>query len=200
MDKPMLESRLKLYKRHKAEVETTLKRIEVWREMLKKGELICFEDIPDKIPGMPHSSGTSSVVENIAVRNEVTAEMVDQWIKDDESRIFYKRLEVEQIETALIALTTEQKTIVEAKYFSDMSWKNIEMVYNEKFARNGYYMTESGLQKINSKTLEILWEILGPLYAKYIYFKQYNIDLKRIVEDQKERRKLKKARNGREMG
>lgn len=61
-------------------------------------------------------------------------------------------------------------------------------------------MTESGLQKINSKVLEILWEIPGSLYAKYIYFKQYNIDLKRIVEDQKERRKLKKARNGRETG
>jgi hypothetical protein len=200
MDKQMLESRLKLYKQHKAEVETTLKRIAVWKEMLEKGELEYFEDVPGKILGMPKSTTVISQVENIAVRAEVTAEMVDQWIKDDESRIFYKRLEVEQIGIALVALTVEQRTVIESKYFNDMTWKNIEVVYNEKFARNGYYLTESGLQKINNKVLETLWEILGPLYARYIYFKQYNLEVKRVALKRSENRKLKKGQKGERNG
>jgi len=179
MDKPMLESRLKLYRQHKAEVETTLKRIEVWKEMLDKGELEYFEDVPEKILGMPRSNTVTSPVENIAVRNEVTREMVEQWIKDDESRIFYKKLEVEQIETAINALTGQQRTVIESKYFEGMTWRNIEILFNDKFSRSRIFVTEEGLQKINNASLYTLWAILGPLYSKYLYFKQYNIDYRK---------------------
>lgn len=195
MDKPMLESRLKLYKQHKAEVETTLKRIEVWKEMLAKGELWYFDDSPPgREPGMPPTTTLSSQVEISVISREVTTEIVSQWIKDDESRIFYKKLEVEQLEVAFGALTSEQRFIINAKYCNDMTWKHIEISFNEKFSRKGFYLTEAGLRKINSIALIVLWQILGPLYLKYIYFKHYNLDLNTIREKQSEQRKAKRDR------
>jgi hypothetical protein len=179
MDKQMLESRLKLYKQHKAEVDTTLKRIDVWKEMLDKGELEYFEYVPGTLPGMPKSTTVTSPIEIIVSRHEVTREMVEQWIDDDESRIRYKKLEVEQIGIALAALTAEQRAVIESKYLEGMTWRNIEIIFNEKFSRNRVYVTEEGLQKINNSSLEILWEILGPLYSKYLYFRQYNVDIRK---------------------
>lgn len=168
----ILEEHLRLYRKYKAEVNTTLQRVAVWEEMLKKGELWAFEYSVSKLAGMPGGGVSSSPVETEVRDREVTAEMVREWIEDDRSRVYYKKVEVEQIEEALKALTREQRTVIEAKYFDGMTWRNIETLFNEKYSVGRVCIQVDGIRKINRESLEILWEILGPLFQRYLYFKR----------------------------
>lgn len=165
----ILEERLKLYKKHKAEVITTLQRITVWEETLKKGDLWAFEYHSSKILGMPHGTTTSSPTESEASNREITAELVQEWIDEDKSRIRYKIVEIEQIDEALKALTKEQETVIWCKYFESMTWRNIEILFNERHSVGRIYITSEGLKKINKEALELLWQILGPLLQRYLY-------------------------------
>lgn len=167
MNKPLLEKRLRLYKQHKAEVETTKQRISVWEDLLREGDLSVFEYHVAKLLGMPRARAVNGL-DSVVANNEITAEMVRDWINDDKSRIYYMKIEVEQIETALRALTTEQQTVIELKYFNGMSWRNIEILFNEK-CKNRIYITDNAIRKINQESLEIMWKILGPLYARLCY-------------------------------
>lgn len=168
----ILEERLKLYKKHKAEVITTMQRVEVWEEALKSGQLWLFENSVSRILGMPHATTTTSPTEHIASQREVTAEMVQEWINEDKSKIRYKTVEIEQIDEALRALTKEQRTVIESKYFEAMTWKNIEIMFNEKYSVGRVYIQTDGLKLINREALEILWQILGPLFQRYLYFRR----------------------------
>jgi len=168
----ILEERLKLYKKHKAEVITTLQRVSVWEEALKSGQLWLFENSTSRILGMPHATTTTSPTEHIAGQREVTTELVQEWIDEDKSRIRYKTVEVEQIDGALNALTREQETVIKSKYFESETWRNIEILFNERHSVGRVYITVEMLRKINKEALEILWEILGPLFQRYLYFRK----------------------------
>jgi len=168
----ILEERLKLYKKHKAEVITTSQRILVWEEALKSGELWLFENTVSRVIGMPRATTTTSPTERIASQREVTAEMVQEWIDEDKSKVRYKTIEIEQINEALKALTKEQRTVIESKYFESETWRNIEILFNERHSVGRVYITVEMLRKINKEALEILWEILGPLLQRYLYFRK----------------------------
>lgn len=168
----ILEERLKLYKKHKAEVITTSQRITVWEEALKSGQMWLFENSVSIMPGMPHATTTTSPTEHIAVRREVTSEMVQEWIDEDKSKVRYKSIEIEQIDVALKALTREQETVIRAKYFESESWRSIEIVFNERHSVGRVYITSEGIRKINKEALRILWQILGPLFQRYLYFRK----------------------------
>ncbi len=170
----ILEERLKLYKKHKAEVITTLQRVSVWEEALKAGELWLFEYHSSPILGMPHSTTTTSPTEQTVSRREVTAELVQEWIDEDKSRMRFKTVEIEQIDEALKALTREQETVINAKYFESETWRNIEIVFNERHSVGRVYITSEGIKKINKEALDILWQILGPLFQRYLYFRKAN--------------------------
>ena len=165
----ILEERLKLYKKHKAEVMTTLQRIMVWEQALKSGELHLFEYTASRILGMPHSTSTISSTESTACSREVTSELVQEWIDEDKSKVRHKTVEIEQIDEALKALTKEQRTVIESKYFESETWRNIEILFNERHSVGRVYITVEMLRKINKETLGILWEILGPLFQRYLY-------------------------------
>jgi hypothetical protein len=168
----ILEERLKLYKKHKAEVITTLQRIMVWEKALKSGELWLFEYHSSLTLGMPHATTTTSPTEQTVSRREVTAELVQEWIDEDKSRMRFKNVEIEQIDEALKALTREQRTVIESKYFDIMSWRNIESVFNERHSVGRGYIQADGLRKINREALDILWQILGPLFQRYLFFRR----------------------------
>ena len=168
----ILEERLKLYKKHKAEVITTLQRITVWEEALKKGELWLFENNINRMLGMPRSTTVTSPTENAVGSREVTRELVEEWIEDDKSRMHFKKIEIEQIGEALKALTGEQRTIVESKYFEERTWRNIEILFNERHSVGRVYVTGEMLRKTNKESLETLWDILGPLLQRYLYFRR----------------------------
>lgn len=170
----ILEERLKLYKKHKAEVVTTLQRIMVWEKALKSGELWLFESSVSVVEGMPHATTTTSPTERTASRREVTAELVQEWIDEDKSKMRFKTVEIEQIDEALKALTREQRTIVEAKYFESETWRSIEISFNEKYSVGRIYIQVNGLKIINKDALDILWQILGPLFQRYLYFRKAN--------------------------
>lgn len=133
-----------------------------------------FEYYTSRIIGMPHATTTTSPTESAMCRKEVTTELVQEWIDEDKSRMRYKNVEIEQIEEALKALTREQRTIIESKYFNGMTWRSIEVVFNNQFSVGRPTIYTEMLRKINKESLEILWEILGPLFQKYLFFRRSN--------------------------
>jgi len=168
----ILEERLKLYKKHKAEITTASQRIAVWQDALKSGDLWMFEDSVSRVEGMPHATTTTSPTERIAAQREVTAELVQEWIDEDKSKVRYKTVEIEQINEGLNALTKEQQTVIESKYFEAMTWRNIEIAFNERHSIGRVYITDEMLRKINKAALEVLWEILGPLFQRHLYLRK----------------------------
>ncbi|MFZ3132871.1 MAG: hypothetical protein WA125_17635 [Desulfosporosinus sp.] len=170
----ILEERLRLYKKHKAEVITALQRVSVWEDALKAGELYLFEYHTSRILGMPHGTAITSPTESEVSRGEVTTELVQEWIDEDKSRMKYKIVEIEQIDEALKALTREQRTVIESKYFDGMTWRSIESIFNEKYSVGRVCIQVEGIRKINREAFEILWEILGPLFQRYLYFRKAN--------------------------
>lgn len=160
---------LKEYKWKKSLVDTTLARIKAYKNVIDNPELISEWSWSESgkelgMPGAPLRN-TSSPIEKQVCQQELTVEILRQWIKEDESRIFRAKTEVEQVEKALEGLTLQQKYVVECKYFERMNWREIEININDHF-RQQNNITESGLRKINAEALQQLEVVLYSFYNK----------------------------------
>ncbi|MDR7856323.1 hypothetical protein [Tissierella sp.] len=166
MDIRVIEKALRDYKRKKSVIETTLLRIEQFKKAIEDPDSFSHVLLgTSREPGMPRGSGGSSV--EIAISNkEMAIELLNEWIKDDQSRIYPYQIEKEQIDAALGALTKQQRHIVECKYFEDMFWRDIEINFNDKF-RGQNYITYEGLKKVNKESIELLTNILEPYYNRF---------------------------------
>ena len=165
--KIIIESALKDYKRKKSIIETTLLRIENFKEAIKDPDSFrgVFRDT-SKTLGMPRSDGRGSYIEREVIDKEEAVELLKEWIEDDSSRIYPYQLEIEQIDTALEALTKPQKYIIECKYFEDMFWREIEISFNDRF-RTSNFITSEGIRKLNRQALDLLVNILEPYYNRF---------------------------------
>jgi len=167
MNTKTIENALRDYKRKKSVIETTLERIEVFKQSIDNPEK--FRGLylgPNKEPGMPRGTNHSSEVEWTILTKEQEIELLKEWIKDDHSRIYPYQIELEQIDGALNALTAQERYIIECKYFEGMFWGDIEISFNDKF-RQRNYITTSGIRKMNSEALELLANILEPYYNRF---------------------------------
>ena len=166
MDIKIIESALRDYRRKQSVVETTLARIENYKET--KNNPDSFTHIfpeQSREPGMPKGTGISSLVENAVTNKEKAVYILNQWIKDDCSRIYPYQIELEQLNGALNALTKQQRFIIECKYFEGMFWKDIEVLINDKF-RQRNFITVSGIRKLNTEALIMLRNILKTYYSR----------------------------------
>ncbi|WFA10352.1 hypothetical protein [Tissierella sp. Yu-01] len=168
MDIKVIEAALRDYKRKKSIIETTLLRIDQFKEAIK--DPYSFSGVllgTSREPGMPSSNnGGGSSVEIAIEDKEKAIELLHEWINDDKSRIYHYQIEKEQIDAALGALTKQQRYIIECKYFEDMFWRDIEINFNDKF-RGQNYITISGIRKMNSDALNMLADILEPYYNRF---------------------------------
>ncbi|MFD3158696.1 hypothetical protein ACFIJ5_17950 (plasmid) [Haloimpatiens sp. FM7330] len=162
-----IEKVLKSYKLKKSLVESALERIKAYEFSLDHPEVIenyyTKLNMESSIPKSSYRKG--SIVENILDKREITNENIMKLIQKERSRIFFTKLEVEQIENSLNALTDEERFIIECKYFDNMFWRDIEIKFNDKF-REDNYITVAGLRKINSKVLNKLRSIIAPFYEE----------------------------------
>ena len=163
-----IESALKNYKKQKSIVETIEIRIEAYERMLTDFDDDCFVISEHQEPGMPHSPNrnTGSPTERAIMTMECTREDVKELIKADKSRLFWPKLEIEQIDKALEGLTTWERYIIGVKYFDGMSWHNIEISFNKQFPQKND-LTEVRLKQMNGEAINKLREILNPFYAQY---------------------------------
>jgi len=169
MDIRIIETALRDYKRKKSVIETTLLRIEQFKEALNDPDSFSSVFIgTNKEPGMPRGNGGigGSTVEMSVGDKEEAVELLKEWINDDKSRIYPYQIEKEQIDAALGALTRQQRYIVECKYFEDMFWRDIEISFNDKF-RQKNYITYEQLKKLNKDSLDLLTNILKPYYSRF---------------------------------
>jgi hypothetical protein len=184
-----IEKALKNYKKRKSIVETIEIRIEAYERMLIEFDDDCFQITEPHEPGMPLSHNRSgSPTEKAVMLMEVDREGIKEIIKADKSRLFWPKLEIEQIDKALEGLTTWEKYIVEVKYFDSMSWRNIEISFNKQFPQKND-ITEERLRQINREAIDKLSEILKQFYE------QYESMLKLPESYQKINRKLPVSRN-----
>jgi hypothetical protein len=162
-----IEKALKNYKKRKSIVETIEIRIEAYERMLIDFDDDCFQITEPREPGMPHSPNRSgSPTEKAVILMEVDREGIKEIIKADKSRLFWPKLEIEQIDKALEGLTTWEKYIIEIKYYEGMSWRNIEISFNKQFPQRND-LTEIRLKQINGEGINKLKEILSPFYIQY---------------------------------
>ena len=161
---------LKQYKEKKAKVKSTHARISAWERILNDPyiELYGYK-IYNREIGMPGSNSATSVVEREAFRDEetdeLTRELLEEWIKEDRSRIALLEIEVEQIEKSLEGLTPWEKYIIECKYFENMYWCNIELSFNDNFKPKNYIPSET-LRNHHESAIIKLESILKPYYIK----------------------------------
>lgn len=169
MDIKIIECALKDYKKKKSVVETTLERIEVFKKAINKPDE--FRGLflgSNKELGMPTGKGgrIDSEVERITLTKEQGRELIKIWTEDDKSRIYPYQIELEQIDGAMKALNSQERYIIECKYFECMFWGDIEISFNDKF-RQRNYITVSGIRKMNVEALELLIKILEPYYNRF---------------------------------
>lgn len=169
MDIKTIEYALRDYKRKRSIIETTLLRVESFKEAIKDPESYSAVLLgSSRELGMPRGSGGScSSVEIAIIDKEKSIELLREWIKEDLSRIYPLQIEIEQLNGALNALTRQERLIIGCKYFEKMFWSDIEVSYNEKFSRPKSYMTVSGIRKMNTDALELLIKILKPYYERF---------------------------------
>lgn len=164
-----IEKALKEYRFKKSLVETTLARIEQYKFAIAHPEM-WFKDYISSgrelgMPGAPLRN-TSSPVEKFIMDKELNEETIKEWISNDESRIFITKLEVEQIDLALKSLTGQEKYLIELKYFDDMSWREIEENFNNKFKHRNNVSFEM-LKKKNKEALSKVQDILKLFYNQF---------------------------------
>ena len=162
-----IESALKNYKKRRSIVETIEIRIEAYERMLADFDDDCFEISEPQELGMPRSPNRSgSPTERAIMLMECSREEVKEIIKADKSRLFWPKLEIEQIDKALEGLTPWERYIVGIKYFDGLSWRNIEISFNKQFPQKND-ITEERLGQINREAVNKLIEILKPFYTQY---------------------------------
>lgn len=157
-----IEKSLKEYKKNKGKIETAEQRCQYWQECLDTmtDEEIALEFVYQQEDryGMPKAKNTESPVERKIVFQEVTREMVKQWIRDDQSRIRPIKQEIKQIEIALGSLTEEENYIIECKCIDNWKWFQVEFSFNDKFKRE---ITVEQLRKIKLKAIKKMEEIIN---------------------------------------
>ena len=163
-----IQDTLKQYKTKKAKVEATKARIQAWERILLDPNIEFYGyKLYSREIGMPSAHSATSQVEREAFQSdnddEVTKEMIEEWIKEDKSRISPLEIEVEQIEKAIEGLTTWEQFIIKCKYFESMYWCNVELSFNEQFHPKNYIPSET-LKDYSSKAISKLIEILEPFY------------------------------------
>lgn len=159
---------LKSYKDNRAFIELTLERIKGYKDMLNK------DDIEDHVYyatcidyTMPRGPSLNiSPVERSLLSKQLSSENIHEWIKEEQSRIWLKQQEIQQIDLALKACSEQERYLIDRKYFDKWQWRQIEIEFNEKFRKKNQ-IGEEQLKKIMKKLLEKLWQMLSPFCEKW---------------------------------
>jgi len=152
-------------------IDTTNARIQAYTDAIKNPELIASWGFSNNnrelgMPGAPLRN-TSSPVEREICDNELTIEIIKDWIEDDKSRIYRYKLQIDIIENSLQALTTQERYIIRMKYFEKMNWNNIELNFNNEFKQKNDITSEQ-TKKINAHSIDNLLKIFIPLENIFI--------------------------------
>jgi hypothetical protein len=162
----IVEQALKDYKSKASTIETTDKRVEEYKKMKNDPEIEIILTSPVEL-GMPRSPNHGgSQTESIILRKDQAISKLEEWIRDEQSRIYPLKLEKEQIDGALGALNQKERFVIECKYFENMIWRDIEYSVNKKFEQQNFVTYET-LKKDNKKAVALIGKILRPFYEKF---------------------------------
>lgn len=170
-----IEQILKEYNSKKVMIEATEARIEQYKWAIAHPEEWYRDYIPEGrelgMPGAPRGSGISiDPVSGYIHEKELNEEILRDWIRREESKIFFKRLEIKQLDLSMKVLLPKERFIIENKYMLDaLSWNDIELNYTKSFNEQ---LTMIALKKKCRNAIDKLKTVLKPFYVEY----GYNID------------------------
>lgn len=160
---------LKEHNTKKVIIETTEARIQQYKWCIAHPEEWYKDFLPESkelgMPGAPSGSKRIDPVSGFISDKELNEEILKEWIRKEEGKIFFTRLEVNQLELALKILNAKELFIVENKYINDkISWNEIEISYPYSFKEQ---LTVDTLKKKSKKALNKIKTILVPFYIEY---------------------------------
>lgn len=174
--KELIDKRLKRYKTTKSYVEATKSRISMYEEIIKNDD---YDDwcigsrSSDELGVAVQSKSRGSIVESTVIGRQLEKDDALMMIRQDRSRMFWKKLEVEQIETAIKALTEWEKYIFECKYCENKFWVEIEIGFNKQYPQKNN-LTDERLRQMFKEGMVKINEVLTPFYEQhYIIYNQY---------------------------
>ena len=160
---------LKKYKEKAAKVESSRIRIMELERLLELEDLSGYIMFPKGrelgMPGAPLRSNRSPV-ENAVIGKELTKEVVKEMIEEENSRIFWYRMEVNNIKNAVDRLNEIDKFLLDRKYFEDYTWDQIEYEYNNRF-KGEYKATEALQMTLNRIIVNKVIPIIKDFYQIY---------------------------------
>lgn len=166
-----IEQILKEYNSKKVMIEITEARIEQYKWAIAHPEEWYRDYIPEGrelgMPGAPKGSGIAiDPVSGYIHEKELNEEVLRDWIRREESKIFFKRLEVKQLDISLKILKPKELFIIQSKYIDKMAWNEIELSYTRNFHEQ---LTLIALKKKCRNAINELKELLQPFYLEYGY-------------------------------
>lgn len=162
-----IKEALKKYRYKKARIETAYARIEGYEEILKIGNfsMLQWNNNNDNF-GMPKARNNISIIECEIISKDnnikITAELINQLIKNEKSRIWPLEQEIKQIDKALESLSKQDRYIVELKYMDNLDWRDVEISFFEQYRKN---LTDIRLKQIAAESLSKLNSILNDTYV-----------------------------------
>lgn len=147
-------------------IEATEARIQQYKWCIAHPEEWYRDYIPERELGMP--KGSNLYVDPISGyinEKELNEEVLRGWIRREESKIIFIRLEVNQVDLSLKALNSEELFIIENKYIAEkMTWDEIETSYPYTFKEQ---LTVDALKKKSKRALMKIKKVLLPFYYEY---------------------------------
>lgn len=169
-----VEQMLREYPQKKARLETLKIRLEGLKDDIQQGygieetdtdtiEGMTFASSRD---GMPRAHNNSSPTERVAENYRKEQERLKKPIpaslflekRSLESQIRHLETDVAQVDAMMIALSAEEKLIIQKFYLERMPWRFVVEAYRERF---GIYKELRTLHDIKNRALEIMEKIIA---------------------------------------
>lgn len=157
---------LKEHNTKKVIIEATEARIQQYKWCIAHPEEWYRDYIPERELGMPKGSSLyTDPISGYINEKELNEEVLRDWIRREEGKIIFTRLEVKHIDLSLKTLNEEELFIIENKYIDDkMTWDEIETSYPYSFKEQ---LTVDALKKKSKRALVKIKKVLIPFYSEY---------------------------------
>jgi len=148
-----------------AEIELKEAQIIAWKMAIDNPHLRDPEcvDTPEIELGMPRAKNwkPGSPVERMIVTEQLTDEMIQEWIENYERYLWPIKRRLEKLDIAIKHLSDKEKTIIDLKYMQGMKWEEIETEFNKRH-KKGDEIQVRQLQRNHSGIIDKIVDYMYP--------------------------------------
>jgi len=157
---------LYLYQDIKAEIRNIQDNIKYYEKLIEQvdlSELDYYKSI--SYLGIKYISTIFSIVEKEVTRKETAHNLNLQIVRElkakEETKLLERQNQINNIDNALLLLSTEDLYIIKCKFFHRMKYKDITTNFNAHFR---YYLTEQTIKLRVKNSIKKMKTIINPVY------------------------------------